>query len=322
MIQLAKLRGDKSAIKMEKIRRRTVGHVKTPPRPPSGRATRARRARASTSRPAAEPQPELEPAPEEVQPQAEAVEAPAPVTTPSEEQADAKPENEEEVRPLEKARALCLERRKAEREKAEREKENLDKEEAAPAAKDQDQPPTTAVPGESEEVSFNPEDLKPKHKQTIRRELWPDDWRVGLLSPDPNNPRPVFSPPPKPSDKPAKEDEIELPVVPVSEAEEVECAPVVEEPEQGEDSDTNTELAEEEVFELTSIGDIRVPLPDHDAGLEKVNEHDKTMRENKRKAEDEEDEEEGNAERAIAALEQSPKKRRRTGLRGWLSKVF
>ena len=30
-----------------------------------------------------------------------------------------------------------------------------------------------------------------------QRQDLPDEWRVGLLSPDPSNPRPVFSPPPQ-----------------------------------------------------------------------------------------------------------------------------
>lgn len=42
----------------------------------------------------------------------------------------------------------------------------------------------------------------------------------------------------------------------------------------------------------------------------------------KRKAEEGEDEVEGNEDRTATVYEQSPKKRRRTGLRGWLSEVF
>ncbi|PIL33427.1 hypothetical protein GSI_04049 [Ganoderma sinense ZZ0214-1] len=172
-------------------------------------------------------------------------------------------------------------------------------------------------------VPFNPEDYKPKHTQTVRRENWPDDWRVGLLSPDPNNPRPVFSPPPKPRVEPTKENEVDRPVTPVSEVKEVECTPVAEEPERVEDSDTETELAEEEeVFELTSIDDIHVMLSEEDKALDHVGECDQSGRAKKRKAQDEEYKQDGNEERAIIAFEQSPKKRRRTGLRGWLSKVF
>ncbi len=129
----AKLRGDKSAIKMEKIRRRTVGHVKTPPRPTSSRRAGARRTRASTSGRAPEPEPE-----QDAQPQPEAVEAPAPVATPSEVQNEAK---QEELRPLEQARALYL-ARKAEREMREnRAKEGVALAEAkSPGAAAPDEP--------------------------------------------------------------------------------------------------------------------------------------------------------------------------------------
>lgn len=130
----AKLRGDKSAIKMEKIRRRTVGHVKTPPRPASSRGAAARKARPSTSRRARPLQPEPQP-----QPEAEPAEAPTTAATPSEGQVEAKPE--EEVRPLERARALRLERKREEQEKRA-------KEEAVPA---EAQPPSAAAPEDTDE---------------------------------------------------------------------------------------------------------------------------------------------------------------------------
>ena len=127
----AKLRGDKSAIKMEKIRRRTVGHVKTPPRPPSTRGAAARKPRASASRRARESASEAEPQP---QPEGEVVEGTAPVATPPEEKVE--PKAEEELRPLERARALRLKRQQAEREKSA-------KEEAVAA---EAQPPSAAAP--------------------------------------------------------------------------------------------------------------------------------------------------------------------------------
>ena len=118
-------------------------------------------------------------------------------------------------------------------------------------------------------VPFNPSDFQLKHTPRIPKENWPDDWRVGLLSPDPTNPRPVFSPPTKRSDEPAKE-ESSKPLAPVSNAkEEVECTPEVEEQEQAYDGDMDTELEdeedEEEVLEMTSIDDIRVTLPKDEA---------------------------------------------------------
>lgn len=112
-------------------------------------------------------------------------------------------------------------------------------------------------------VPFNPLDFKPKYSPRIPKENWSDEWRVGLLSPDPSNPRPVFSPPTKPRDEPKKESNV-LPVS-VPEVKEVECAPAVKEQERAEDADTDTELEEEEqVFEMTSI-DIRVMLPGDEA---------------------------------------------------------
>ena len=126
----AKLRGDKSAIKMEKIRRRTVGHVKTPPRPPSSRGAAARKPRGRESESEAEPQPHAE---------AEVVEAVMPVASPPEEKVEPKPE--EELRPLERARALRLKRQQAEREKSA-------KEEAAAA---EAQPPSAAAPEDTDE---------------------------------------------------------------------------------------------------------------------------------------------------------------------------
>ena len=115
-------------------------------------------------------------------------------------------------------------------------------------------------------VPFNPSDFQLKHTPRIPKENWPDDWRVGLLSPDPTNPRPVFSPPTKLRDEPAKE-ESSKPLAPVSNAkEEVECTLEVEEQEQAYDGDMDSELEEEEeVFEMTSIDDIRVTLPKDEA---------------------------------------------------------
>ena len=118
-----------------------------------------------------------------------------------------------------------------------------------------------------------------------RRDDWPgDEWRVGLLSPDPNNLLPVFSPPAKPRDEPAKEKEEGQPVAPKSQekeqekessqlaapvpGEEIECALVADEQEQEQVSgeDTDTESAEEdEVFEMTSMDNIRVTLPEDKA---------------------------------------------------------
>ena len=119
------------------------------------------------------------------------------------------------------------------------------------------------------------------------RDDWPGDvWRVGLLSPDPNNPLPVFSPPTKPRGAPAEEKGKEedrdkeedrpvapaldekvsgQPVAPESEEKEVDCAPVVGGQEQADDGDTDTESAEEDaVFEMTSMDNIRVTLPEDD----------------------------------------------------------
>ncbi|KAM5542942.1 hypothetical protein V8D89_003326 [Ganoderma adspersum] len=328
MTVLAKLRGDKSAIKMEKIRRRTVGHVKTPPRPPSSRAAAARRLCASASRRARKPESEAEPQP---QPEGEVVEAVSPVAFPPEEKAEAKPE--EELRPLERAGALRLERQQAEREKSA-------KEEVAAA---EAQPPSAAALEDTDEdpldikqtwpspvrelvlvpmgvhVPFNLSDFQLKHTPRISKENWPDEWRVGLLSPDPKNPRPVFSPPTKPCDEPAK-GEPSKPLAPVSDVKDVACAPEVEEQEQAYDGDTDTDLEEDEVFEMTSIDDIRVTLP-RDETPYYIDEGDKTVCK-KRKAEEGGDEAEGNEDSTITVYEQSPKKRRRTGLRGWLSKVF
>ena len=118
-------------------------------------------------------------------------------------------------------------------------------------------------------VPFNPSDFQLKHTPRISKENWPDEWRVGLLSPDPTNPRPVFSPPTKPRDEPAKE-ESSKPLALISNVkEEVEYVPEVEEQEQAYDGDMDTELEdeedEEEVLEMTSIDDIRVTLPKDEA---------------------------------------------------------
>ena len=121
---------------MEKIRRRTVGHVKTPPRPASSRGAAARKPRASTSRRARESASEAEPQP---QPEGEVVEGTAPVATPPEEKVE--PKAEEELRPLERARALRLKRQQAEREKSA-------KEEAVAA---EAQLPSAAAPGDTDE---------------------------------------------------------------------------------------------------------------------------------------------------------------------------
>ncbi|KAI1785204.1 hypothetical protein LXA43DRAFT_1100548 [Ganoderma leucocontextum] len=315
MTQLAKLRGDKGAIKMEKIRRRTVGHVKTPPRP-----TRAgtRRARASTSRQAPEPA-QPQPRPQVV------VEAPTPAATSSEGQAESKPE--EKLRPLERARARYL-LEKAERER--RAKEEVALAEAQPPSVLAPEETVAVVPSQSEQprferrvlfpmgvhVPFKP--FKPRRTPGLRREDMPDEWRVGLLSPDPSNPRPVFSPPTKPRDEPEKVQESGLPLAPAPQGKEVARVTLVEEQEQVDDVDTDTELAEEEeVFEMTSMNDIHVGLPE-DGALVHVDEGEKTVREKKRKAE-----EEGEEENIMTTLEQSPKKRRRTSFRGWLlGKVF
>ena len=40
--------------------------------------------------------------------------------------------------------------------------------------------------------------IKARPGTRSQRQDLPDEWRVGLLSPDPSNPRPVFSPPPLP----------------------------------------------------------------------------------------------------------------------------
>ena len=40
--------------------------------------------------------------------------------------------------------------------------------------------------------------IKARPGTRSQRQDLPDEWRVGLLSPDPSNPRPVFSPPPQP----------------------------------------------------------------------------------------------------------------------------
>ncbi len=114
-------------------------------------------------------------------------------------------------------------------------------------------------------VPFEP--FKPRQRTPgPRKERWHDEWRVGLLSPDPSNPRPVFSPPTKPRDERTKENDSGEPPAPTSEEKAVECASVVEEQEQVDDGDTDTELAEEEeVFGMTSINDIRVTLPEDEA---------------------------------------------------------
>ena len=127
------------------------------------------------------------------------------------------------------------------------------------------------------------------------RDDWPGDkWRVGLLSPDPDNPPPVFSPPNKPRGAPAddkdkdKDKETGWPVAPAldekvsgrpaalePEKREVEYAPAVGGRKQGQEQvsggDTDTESAEEdEVFEMTSMDNIRVTLPEYEAAARYV----------------------------------------------------
>ena len=153
----AKLQGDKTTVKMEKIRRRTLGHVKTPPRPASSRGRRA--TRASTSRrasaPKSVPEPECAPQPEAAAnleaaaqpPQPAVVEALASVAAAVEGQvevdANAKPE---ELRPLDRARA----RYRLEKEQAKREKHAKEKEEEA--ARVEVQPPSAATSVQAAEV--------------------------------------------------------------------------------------------------------------------------------------------------------------------------
>ena len=97
----AKLQGDKTTMKMEKIRRRTLGHVKTPPRPASSRGRRATRASTSRRAPESGSAPEPEAAPKSkaaARPQPKAVEAPAlalvAATAERQVEVDTKPEEE------------------------------------------------------------------------------------------------------------------------------------------------------------------------------------------------------------------------------------
>ena len=146
----AKLRGDKTTVKMEKIRRRTVRHVKTPPRPASSRGRRATRASTSRRAPESGSGPEPEAAPKSkaaAQPQPKAVEAPALalVAATAERQVEVDTKPEEELRPLDRARA----RYRLEKEQAVREKRAKEAEETARAGA---QPPSTATSIQAAEV--------------------------------------------------------------------------------------------------------------------------------------------------------------------------
>ncbi|TBU38247.1 hypothetical protein BD309DRAFT_1058180 [Dichomitus squalens] len=343
LLELAKQRGDTQAIKIEKVKRRTVGGAATPGRTRTGEGSRK---------------------------VAQAVEAGSPTKSKSKAKAKAKvtatitAEASEELRPLDKARA----RLRAQRANEEKEKENnvaSNKEDVVGPSGRQGMEALGGVSVESTDPATIPvspaqdtaKELEPVREDTdmnanasgyhlrsqagrSKRVLVPmgepsvaiktkrttrdqsrailDDRRVGLLSPGPSDQRPVFSrpTPTKPTDTTesssiggadgAGRNDFSRSGLALGNGD-MQASAENSKEDEGEEADL---AEEEEVYEMTSMDNIVIGLEDDDNSVRAV-EDKQAIGKGKRKAETEE---------SPVTLVGSPKvaKRRRTSFAPWL----